>query len=92
MDLSKYTQMDLLDLRREINEELESYENRSKTKVFTVFIAFIGTKYFLKKENAIQYLKESIDEDLVFDGNEVKCDEKYINEAEIESYCYDYAV
>jgi len=87
MDLSKYTQMDLLALRRSINEELENYENRSKTKVFSVFIAFIGTKYFLKKENAIQYLKESIEEDYVFDGNELKCGEKYINEAEIEQYC-----
>jgi len=82
--------MDLLDLRREINEELKNYENRSKTKVFTVFIAFIGTKYFLKKENAIEYLKESIDEDLIFNGDEVKCHEKYINEAEIENYCNDH--
>lgn len=82
--------MDLLDLRMKVNQELDNYENRNKTKVYTVFIAFIDTKYFLKKENAIQYLKECIEEDMLFDGNEAKCHEKYLNEAEVESYCQDY--
>jgi hypothetical protein len=90
MDLKNMTQMDLLDLRMKVNQEIEGYENRSKTKVYTVFISFDGTKYFLKKENAIQYLKECIEDDLLFDGNEVKCHEKYLNDAEIESYCQDY--
>jgi hypothetical protein len=43
MDLSKLTQLELLDLRKKINDEINGYENRNKTKVFTVFIEFTGT-------------------------------------------------
>lgn len=89
MDLSIYTKQELLDLRMKINSELEAYNDREKTKVYTVFIKFIGTAYFIKKENAIGYLKDCIEEGMLFDGNEAKCGEKYLNDAEVKSYCRD---
>lgn len=90
MDFNKMTEMDLLELRKQVNDQLESYKDRDKTKVFTVFIAFIGIKYFIKKENAIQYLKDCIEEDMLFDGNEAKCHEKYLTQSEVENYCSDF--
>jgi hypothetical protein len=90
MDLKKLTNIELLDLRMKVNEAIELYKDRDKTKVFTVFIEFIGMKYFLEKQNAINYLSECIKEEMVFDGNEVKLHEKFLNDAEIENYCQDY--
>jgi hypothetical protein len=90
MDLKGLTEMQLLDLRKKINDELESYKDRGKTKVFTVFIAFEGTKYFLEKDNALEYLNECIGYDMVFDGNDVTLSQKFLNEAEVKNFCQDY--
>lgn len=90
MDLKNLTEMDLLNLRKEINDELATYKDRGKTKVFTVFIAFEGTKYFLEKENALKYFNECVGYDMVFDGNDVTLSEKFFNDAEIKNYCQDY--
>ena len=92
IDLSKLTEMELLDLRKQVNDELIDYENRNKTKVYTVFIELIGTKYFINKEVAISYLKDCIDEDMLFDGNNATCGIKYLTDAEVENYCQDYQI
>jgi hypothetical protein len=90
-DLKNMTKLELLDLRKEVNEAISGYDNREKTKVFTVFIQFTGTKYFLKKETAIQYLKDCIEEESIFEnGNETKCGYAFLNDAEVMEYCEDY--
>ena len=38
MDLQKMTKLDLLELRMKVNQEIEVYENRNKTKVYMLYI------------------------------------------------------
>lgn len=89
-DLQKMTYTDMLQLKMELNEQISKYDDREKTKVFTVFLAFDGMKYFIEKPNAIKYLQELITDGEVFNGNEVKADEKYLTSAEVEQYCMDF--
>ena len=60
MDLSKFTELELLDLRFQVSQELENYTCRDKKEVFKIFIEFDGTEYFIKKENAYKRLNELI--------------------------------
>jgi hypothetical protein len=91
MELSKLTQLELLDLRMKVNQEIESYSNRDKIKVFRVFLQFDGAKCFYQKENAIKYLIGMIENDEVYDenDNEVKLTVGYYSIAECEKLCED---
>jgi len=91
MDLSKFTEMDLLNLRHEVNEELKNYENREKKEVFVITVEGTGNKYFIEKKNAIKELKDSIKFDELFE-NKVTVHKMFIDEAQIESYCEDFTL
>jgi hypothetical protein len=89
-DLSKMTQMELLDLRMKVNQELDNYSNREKTKVCSIFVEFLGTRYFLKPENALKVLKEMIEEGAFFnDHDEVHIGNKFLDNAALD-ICEDY--
>lgn len=92
MNIKELTQSELFDLRKEINRELELYDSRKKIKVYSIYITVLGTKYFIKKENAYKYLMESIKDDFIFDSDATKCQEVYLNDAEVKEYCDDYAL
>ena len=91
IDLKKLTKLELIDLSRNINAELEAYENRDKILIYSIFREHIRTEWFLKKENAIERLKEFIDNDFIFyDDLGMKLEVKYVTEADAIEYCLDY--
>lgn len=94
MDFSDKTDMDLRDIIREATEALNNYSNRTKTKVYGLFLPFTGWRYFIEKENAIKLLQEEIEDDLIFgepefEGSPYQIQVKYLTDAELE-YCRDY--
>lgn len=89
MELSDKTYLELLDLRRELNEAIETYANRSKTKVYSNFIPFDGWNHYIKEDNAKAALIDAIDDGIYSDDEfKIKC--SYLNDAELE-YCKDYS-
>lgn len=88
-DLSKMTQLELLDLRFKIQQELDNYANREKTKVFAIFIEFTGTRYFIKEENALKAIAEMTEEKAFFSGDKVEIKTAYLDNSNIE-ICEDY--
>jgi hypothetical protein len=88
LELDDKTQMDLLDMRMQINAALENYGNRAKTKVYSNFIPFEGWQHYLSEDNARAALIEAI-EDGIYSDDEFKIKCSYLNDAELE-YCRDY--
>lgn len=88
LHLEDKTHMDLLDMRMQINEALETYSNRTKTKVYSNFIPFVGWQHYIEEDNAKIALMYAIEEGIYSDDEfEIKC--SYLNDAELE-YCRDY--
>ncbi len=89
-DLSKMTQLELLDLRMKVNQELENYSNREKTKVCKIFVEYLGTRYFLKPVNAFKALTEMISQGEFFNGHgDVLIGNKFMDNASLD-ICEDY--
>lgn len=88
LELDDKTYMDLITMRMQINEAIDKYNNRSKTKVYSNFIPFDGWHHYLKEENAKSNLIDLI-EDGIYSEDEFKIKISYLNDAELE-YCRDY--
>lgn len=91
-DFKSMSKLDLLDLRMKVNEELQRYDFREKIKVSRIFWELHGAKYFIKKENAVNFINEYWMDDLeeVFeDKNKIELTVYYLPEAQLES-CQDY--
>ena len=67
INLKDLTQLELLDLRQKVNDELDEYSNREKILTCTIKQKYEDTRYFMKCKNAYQALLELIDEQDVFD-------------------------
>ena len=89
--LHTLTELELLDLRFRVNEELKNVENRSKIKIFKVFKEFDGTKYFYQRDSAISALNDMIKYDEVFDCNDsrVELHIEYLSETDAAKFCED---
>ncbi len=86
MDLENKTQVELLELRGQINEALNEYGNRSKTKVFSTFV-FGDWRHFRLEKNAKNEIIEHLqDEEITDDEIKIKC--TYLNDAELP-FCID---
>lgn len=88
MDFGDKTEMDLRDIIRDATEALNNYANRSKTKVYSNFIPFIGWRHYLNEDNAKADLIDSI-QDGIYSDDEYKIKCSYLTDAELE-YCQDY--
>ena len=87
MDFSNKTRDDINEIIRQANVALDEYEQRSKTKVYAVFIPFEGWRYFYQKQNAIADINAWVAASDLEDG-EYKIGVKYLNDAQLE-YCQD---
>ena len=93
MDFTKYTLVELWDIREKLNNEITNIQNREKRKAFRVSTDF-ELKFFSKKENAIKYLNEIVNEDddechffSFYDG--LQSNVVYLDEAEYTNCCVD---
>ena len=93
MDFTKYTLVELWDIREKLNNEITNIQNREKRKAFRVSTDF-ELKFFSKKENAIKYLNEIVNEDddechfFSFDDG-LQSNVVYLDEAEYTNWCVD---
>lgn len=96
IDLSKLTQLELIDLSIRINEELKEYENRDQIKVYNVFIEGVDTKTFFYRNNAVKYLLEYSDFAFLMGNDEysypkeISLKESHKCTAAAKQYCEDY--
>ena len=93
MDFTKYTLLELWDIREKLNTEISNIKNRERKKAFRVSTDF-ELKFFSKRENAINYLIELIndeDEDTHFFSFEegLEANSVYLDEAEYINFCVD---
>ena len=91
MKLSGLTYLDLLDLRKQVNDELENIANREKVKVFKIFSSFTENVLFLNEQKALDYLKNAIEDESFTFTEDGQCyiEIKYTDEAN-KQYCYDF--
>lgn len=90
--LSEYTEQELIELRNHIDYALNHIEERKRTECFQIYIKASGKKLrFKDRDNAIDYLKELIEKDRVFDycTDMIILDFVYLDDTEIK-YCEDY--
>jgi hypothetical protein len=83
-----------MDLRREIESEIESYSEREKKQCYKVFIMCDGTESFISKENAVNSLIDSLElfkdcTDYEF-PQEISPKVSMMTDSDIERYCKDY--
>ena len=89
MDLANLTYLELLELRRQVNVEIEELDKRKRVKIYSIF-SYGDWNNYISKESAANSLKEIIDEDeIVWDDEGIKTCARYIDEAHLK-YCKDY--
>jgi|SRR5882762_4622678 len=88
MDLSKYSFLDLVELRSDLDKAFKEFDKRSKTQVFAIFLPYDKWHYFLKKENAEAYIQTAITENEIFLAEEFKAKIEFLDEAGLQ-YCED---
>lgn len=81
--------MELLQLRLEVNKEIEEYSTRSKVEVFHVFIPYEGNSYYTTFKSARDYLLKCLDcEEEIFSKHESTILNKvFITQSEVELLC-----
>ena len=92
LDLSKYTDFELRELRCEIQTAINDYQDRDKTECYMISVEKYDLTYIYKdKKKAIAYLKDMIEEDEIFDSSAgtIKLSMPKLHEAEISEYCQD---
>jgi len=91
MDLTKLTQLELLELNGRIEIELKEYDKRDQTKVFRI-MAFGSATYFSTAKKAEEHLYHLIEE---YDFEEMLTDESliisvdYMNDSDFKQWVRD---
>lgn len=89
MDLSNKTYLELIELRQQINQEIQEAVNRKKVKVYSI-CSFGDTENYIEKPNADLALRELFEDDeVVWSEDGVQSKVIYIDSAQLK-YCKDY--
>lgn len=89
MNLEDKTYLDLLEMRKEINDAINEYGNREKIQVYSINIPYNGWDHYLDKGNAMRELHTWFGDEEVFCDEEFSIKLNYLTKAECE-YCKDY--
>lgn len=89
IDLKNLTQLQLIDLSREITEELYCYENRDKIKVFQLNI--FGENSYYKtadelKDSLLEYIEDYDFEEMIGTGKGIEMSVNYMDEANFNTW------
>jgi len=87
-DLSKLTQLELLDLIQDIHRELENINNRNKQIVTIISIEKEGFYYFLSEIKAIKWLNTCLGYEIDLQ-NKISIYKGYLDENNLK-ICQDY--
>ena len=89
IDLKELTQLELLELRSKLNDELADYGNREKKKAYCINERGVSTRYFSKKNKAHAAVIDLIDDDGLFTNTDVECSIVYVTTEEWKEICED---
>ena len=92
IDLTKYTDFELRELRSEIQTAINDYQDREKTECYQIRVEGYDLSYIYKdKTKAIAYLKDMIEEDEIFESSAgtIKLSMPMLDESEMSEYCQD---
>jgi len=88
INLKNLTQLELLELRHNLEEEIQTYSNREKKMTWVISQNNLDTRYFSKRLPAYTALQEMLEEEEIFE-NDTKCSIQYLTTEEWRNLCED---